>query len=152
MLANKDTTIPAKTLEQISVQSKLPEGRVLFFKLSYAKPDVTDFAQIVDCEMTKILMQNNTDNVLTIAGKTQLGPVVKYKADTCYQAHINTVGAAPLNVHRSTLQDLMAINNIAENTLTKSDKTVLNYRITCYRNPDTVNKPAEVARQFKPSV
>ena len=53
--------------------------------------------------MTKILMQKNTDNVLTIAGKTQLERVVKYKADVKYQAHIDTVGAAPPNVHCSTL-------------------------------------------------
>ena len=34
--------------------------------------------------MKEILMRNNTDNVLIIAGKTQLGQVVKYKADACY--------------------------------------------------------------------
>ena len=34
--------------------------------------------------MTEILMQKNTDNVLTIAGKTQLRQVVEYKADACY--------------------------------------------------------------------
>ena len=53
--------------------------------------------------MTKILMWNDTDNILTIAGKTQLGQVVKYKANACYQAHIDTIGAAPLNVHYSML-------------------------------------------------
>ena len=83
ILANRDTTIPAKTLGQILVQSKLPEERRLHFKPSYAKPDVTIFAQIVNCGMTEILIQNNTDDVLTIAGKTQLG-LVEYKADACY--------------------------------------------------------------------
>ena len=53
--------------------------------------------------MTKILMRNNTDNVLTIAGKTQLGQVVKYKADACYQTHIDTIGATPPNIHYSAL-------------------------------------------------
>ena len=102
--------------------------------------------------MTTILMQNNINNVLTIAGKTQLGQVVKYEADACYQAHINTVGAAPLNVHCSTLWNLMTFNSIAENTLTKSNKTVLDNRITCYRDSDTVNKLAKATRQFEPSL
>ena len=84
ILANKDTTIPAKTLRQIFVQSKLLEGSDLLLKPSYAKPDVTVFAQIVNCRMTKILMQNNTDNVLTISGKTQLGQVIEYEANACY--------------------------------------------------------------------
>ena len=83
VLANKDTTIPAKTLGQIPVQSKLPKGRDFFFKPSYATPDVIVIAQIVNCEMTKILMQNNTNDVLTIASRTQLGQVVEYKADAC---------------------------------------------------------------------
>ena len=73
ILANQDTTIPAKTLGQIPVQSKLPERQNLFFEPSYPKPNVVIFAQIVYCGMTKILILNNTDNVLTIAGKTQLG-------------------------------------------------------------------------------
>ena len=102
--------------------------------------------------MTKILMQNNTDDVLTIAGKTQLGQVVEYKADACYQAHINAVGAAPLNRHCSTLKDLKAFNSIAENNLTKSNKTVLDHGITCYRDSKTVSKLVEVARQFEPSL
>ena len=42
----------------------------------------------------------------------------------------------------------MAFNSIAENTLTKSDETVFDNKITCYKNPDTVNKLAEVAKQF----
>ena len=46
----------------------------------------------------------------------------------------------------------MAFNSIAGNTLTESDKTVLDNRITCYGNPNTVNKLAEVARQSKPSL
>ena len=46
----------------------------------------------------------------------------------------------------------MAFNSIAENTLIESDKTVLDNRITCYGDPGTVNKLAEVARQFKPSL
>ena len=53
ILANKDTFIPARTLEQIVVQSKLPEKRNFFFEPSYAKPNVTVFAQIVDCGMKK---------------------------------------------------------------------------------------------------
>ena len=81
--------------------------------------------------MTKILMQNNTDNILIIAGTTQLRQVVEYKANTCYQAHIDSVGAAPLNKHCSTFWDFMAFNSITENTLTESDKTVLDNRITC---------------------
>ena len=75
--------------------------------------------------MTEILMQNNTDDILIIAGRTPLGQVVEYKANACYQAHIDTVGAAPLNVH---------------------------CRITCYKNPNTMGKLAEVARQFEPSL
>ena len=100
ILASKNTTIPAKTLGQILVRSKLPERKNLF-KPSYAKPNVTVFAQIVNCGMTKILMWNNTDNVLTIAGKTQLGQVIEYEADACYQAHIDKVGATPPNIHCS---------------------------------------------------
>ena len=67
ILADKDTTTPARTLKQIPVQNKLSEGSNHLFKPSYAKPNVTIFAQIVDCGMTEILMQNNTDNILTIA-------------------------------------------------------------------------------------
>ena len=70
ILADKDTTIPARTLELIPVKSKLPEGKDLLFKHSYAKPNITVLAKIVDCGMTDILMQNNTDNVLTITSKT----------------------------------------------------------------------------------
>ena len=103
ILANKDTTIPMKTLGQIPVQSKLREKKDLLFKPSYTKPHVTVFAQIVNCRMTEILMRNNTDNVLTIVGKTQLRRVVEYKTDACYQAHIDTVGTAPPNVHCSAL-------------------------------------------------
>ena len=73
ILADKDTTISTKTLRQIPVQSKLLEEKNLLLEPSYAKPNVTVFAQIVNCGMTKILMQNDTDNVLTLAGKTQLG-------------------------------------------------------------------------------
>ena len=87
--------------------------------------------------MTKIVMRNNTDNVLTIAGKTQLGQVVEYKADACYQAHIDTVSAAPPNVHRSLLQDLMAFSSSAE-----PNKTVFDNGITCYKDPNTVDKLA----------
>ena len=49
-------TILAKTLGQILVQNKLPERKNLFFKPFDAKPDITVFAQIVNCEMTNILM------------------------------------------------------------------------------------------------
>ena len=84
ILANRDTIIPAKTLGQILVQSKLPERRDLLFEPTYAKPDITVFAQIVNCGMTKILIWNDINNILTIAGKTQLGRVVKYKANACY--------------------------------------------------------------------
>ena len=152
ILANKDMTILTKTLRQIFVQSKLPERRDFLFKPSYAKPDVTVFVQIVKCGMTKTLMRNNADIVLTIASKTQLVQVVKYEADACYQAHIDTVGAALLNVHCSTLWDLMAFNSIAKNTSTESDETILDNGITCYRDPDIVNKLEEVIRQFKPSL
>ena len=103
ILANKDTTILARTLGQICVQSKLPEGKDPLFKPSYAKPNVTVFAQIVDCKMTEILMRNNTDDLLIIAGKTQLGQVIECKADACYRAHIDTVGAAPPDIHCSAL-------------------------------------------------
>ena len=47
ILANKDTIIPAKTLGQISIQSKQPEGRDFHFKPFYAKPNVTVFAQLL---------------------------------------------------------------------------------------------------------
>ena len=70
ILANKNKTILARTLGQIPVQSKLPERRNLSFEPFYTKPNVTVFTQIVNCGMTKILMQNDTNNVLTIAGKT----------------------------------------------------------------------------------
>ena len=102
--------------------------------------------------MTEILMQDNIDNVLTIAGRTQLVQVVKYKADACYQAHIDTVGAAPSNIHCSMLWEFMAFNSIAENSPTESKKTVFNNEVTCYRDPNTVSKLAEVARQFEPSL
>ena len=91
------------------------------------------FAQIVYWGLTEILMRNNTDEVLTIAGKTQLGQVIKYKTNACYRAHIHTVGAAPVDIRCSALQDLMAFNSLAE-----SNKTVLDNRTTCYRDPDTV--------------
>ena len=147
ILANKDTAIPAKTLRQILVQSKLLERKDLFLEPSYAKPDVTVFAQIVDCGMTEILILNNTENVLIIAGKSQLGRVVKYKADAYYQVHIDTVGAAPPNLHHSLLQDVMAFSSLAE-----LNETILDNRITCYRDPDIVDKLAKVARQFEPSL
>ena len=50
--------------------------------------------------MTKILMQNNTNNILTIAGKTQLERVVKYKKDACYEVHIDTISTTPINPQR----------------------------------------------------
>ena len=37
ILANKNTTIPAKTLEQIPVQSKPPKGRDLFFEPAFCE-------------------------------------------------------------------------------------------------------------------
>ena len=97
--------------------------------------------------MTEIFLQNNTDNTLTIAGKTQLGQVFKYKANACYQAKIDTVGATAINVHCSALEDFMAFNILA-----KSIKTVLDNGITCYGNPGTMGKLAKVAKQFKPSL
>ena len=97
-------------------------------------------------------MQNDTDNILTIAGRTLLKQVVKYKADACYQAHINTVNATLLNVHCSTLWDFMAFNSVAENTLTESNKTVLQNGITCYGDSNTVSKLAKVAKQFELSL
>ena len=103
ILADKDTIIAAKTLGQISVRSKLPKKKNLLIEPSYAKPDVTVFAQIVDFGMTAILMQNNIDNALTIAGKTQLGQVVEYKIDACYRAHIDAISAIPVNAHCNAL-------------------------------------------------
>ena len=50
------------------------------------------------------------------------------------------------------LWDFMAFNSIAENTLTESDKVVFDNRFTCYRDPNIVNKLAEVTRQFQPSL
>ena len=84
ILADKDTIILAKTLKQILVQSKLAKGKNLLFKPSYAKPNVIVVAQTVNCRMTKILMRNNTNNSLTIAGKTQLEQVIEYKTNVCY--------------------------------------------------------------------
>ena len=78
ILADKDTTLPAKTLGQIFIKSNLPEEKDPLLKLSYTKPNVTVFAQIIDCRMTKILMQNNIDNAVTIASRTQLEQVVEY--------------------------------------------------------------------------
>ena len=46
----------------------------------------------------------------------------------------------------------MAFNSIAENILTESDKTILDNRITCYKDPNTVDKLAQVANQFEPSL
>ena len=132
ILADKNMTIPARTLGQILVRSKLPEGRNLFFEPSYAKPNVTVFAQIVNCGMTKILTQNNTDNVLIIAGKTRLGRVVKYKVDACYRMHIDTVGTAPINPQCLTIRN----------------------RIACSSNinPSTVNKIAQIVEEVEPSL
>ena len=45
----------------------------------------------------------------------------------------------------------MAFNNIVENSLAELNKTVLGNGITCYEDPDTIGKLAEVARQFEPS-
>ena len=53
--------------------------------------------------MTEILMQNDTENALTIAGRIQLEQVVKYEINTGYQAHIDTISATPINVHCSVL-------------------------------------------------
>ena len=103
ILANKDTTIPVKTLGQISLRNKLPKRKDLLSEPSYAKLIVTVFAQIVGCRMTKMLMQNDTNNALTIAGRTQLKQVIKYEADACYQVHIDTVGTAPINAPCSAL-------------------------------------------------
>ena len=83
ILANRNKIIPAKTLGQILIGSKLPEERDLFFEPSYAKPNVIVFPQIIDCEMTKILMRNNTVDVLTIAGKTQLEQQSTPQNKTC---------------------------------------------------------------------
>ena len=46
----------------------------------------------------------------------------------------------------------MAFNSIAENILTESNKTVLDNEITCYGDPNTMNKLAQVAKQFEPSL
>ena len=134
ILANKDTTIPAKTLGQISVQSKLPEGRDLLFEPLYARPNVTVFAQKVDCSMKEILMRNSINRILVISGKTKLGRVVKYKKDGCYRAHIDAVGTALTNPQRLAIRDLMAFNGLA-----KSNETVFDNRTTCYGDPNAVD-------------
>ena len=131
-LADKDTTIPAKTLGQIPIQSKLPEKRDFFFQPSYTKPNFTVFAQVVNCRMTDILMQNNTDNALIIAGKTWLEQVVEYKADACYRVHINTVGTAPINLQCLIIRNCIAYNN---------DTSL-----------STANKIAQIAQKVKPSL
>ena len=46
----------------------------------------------------------------------------------------------------------MAFNSIAGNTSTESDKTVLDNRITCYGDPNIVDKLVQVAKQFEPSL
>ena len=92
-------------------------------------------------------MQNNINNTLTIAGKTQLELVVKYKTNACYQVHINIIDATTSNVHCSVLWDLMTSNSLAE-----SNKTVFDNEITCYENPNAVGKLAIVTKQFEPSI
>ena len=82
--------------------------------------------------MTEILMQNDTDNVLTIAGKTQLGQVVKYKANMCYWAHIDTVGKAPINLQCSTIRNCTAYSSDI--------------------NQSTVNKIVQIAEKVEPSL
>ena len=77
-------------------------------------------------------MQNDTDNVLTIGGKTRLGQVVEYKADACYWAHINTIGTAPINPQCLTIRNCTAYS---------SDT-----------NPSTVNKIAQIAKKVEPSL
>ena len=77
-------------------------------------------------------MQNDTDNVLTIAGKTWLRRVVKYKVDACYQAHINTVGTALINSQCLTIRNCTAYS---------SDT-----------NPSTVNKIAQIAQKVELSL
>ena len=51
--------------------------------------------------MTVIRIKNDTDCALFIASKIKLGKVVKNKTNACYQAHINTVNTAPINVYYS---------------------------------------------------
>ena len=41
---------------------------------------------------------------------------------------------------------------MAFNSLAESNKTVHDNRTTCYSDPNTVSKLAEVAKQFKPSL
>ena len=132
---------------QVPVRSNLPEKWDLLFEPLYARPDVTIFAQKVNCSMKEILMRNDTDRILVIFGKATLGRVVEYKADECYKAHINTICKAPINLQRSALHDFMAFDSLAE-----SNKTVLDNRTICYRDHDTVGKLAGVAKQFKPSL
>ena len=66
-------------LGQVSVKSKLPERQDLLFELSYSKPDITVFEQIVDYKMTEILINNDTHSTLFIASKIKLEKVIKYK-------------------------------------------------------------------------
>ena len=41
---------------------------------------------------------------------------------------------------------------MAFSSLAEQNETVLNNKIICYRDPNTMDKLAEVARQFKPSL
>ena len=125
----------------------MPEEKDLFFKLSHPKPNVIVFAQIINCRMTEIFMQNNTNNALIIAGKSQLEKVVEYKADRCYRAHIDAVDTMLIKPQCLTICNCMAYNNH-----TNSSKSTPNNNTTIYADLDTVNTIGQIAQKFELSL
>ena len=96
--------------------------------------------------MTEILIKNDTNSALFIADKTKLGKVIEYKADVCYQAHFDTASAAPINIHRTTIHNLIAYNSDVS-----SNKTVFKNRIKVYEDPATARKLTQITQKFEPS-
>ena len=92
-------------------------------------------------------MKNDTNRTLVINGKTKLSRVMEYEADKCYRAHINAVSPAPADPQCSTICDLLAYHSQSS-----PGKLALKNGITIYRNLGTLNKIAQIAQKFEPSL
>lgn len=114
---------------------------------------VLAYAQVIDCNMSTILIQNNKDTKLVILKKTRLGTITEYNADGCYVVHPDAAELAAYTAPDDDKRDAVRHEFrelLAAHATPGANETVLPNSVTIYGPTETADQLKDVAMEFAP--